>query len=102
MNYACPETGLCTSPGDWGWRKYSSSEHHATKKDVSGLPFVAYRMGGGLLDEELAEEEWIRFVGYGHYAGEYDFARFRDEINGHFASDEFRDLQRNPEEALSD
>mmetsp|Transcript_27464 Transcript_27464/g.61377 ORF Transcript_27464/g.61377 Transcript_27464/m.61377 type:complete len:83 (-) Transcript_27464:34-282(-) len=60
-------------------------------------------MRGGVLDEELAEEEWIRFVaGDDYYADERALASFRTAINDHIARDEDDDLQRNSEGELLD
>ena len=59
-------------------------------------------MRGGVLDEELAEEEWIRFAGDDYYADERALASFRTAINDHIVRDEDDDLQRNSEEELPD
>ena len=63
LNYACPDTDQCADPGVRAWLQCSSSRpgvkdsRGAAKEGTFKLAFVAYRMRGGILDKELAEEE---------------------------------------------
>ena len=71
--YACPDTGLCTHSGVWAWLKCSSSRpgfkapRGAAKEGAFELAFVAYRIRGGILNEEPAEGGWICCVDNDYY-----------------------------------
>ena len=86
MNFACPETGLCISPGRYAWFTCSSSKPGfwaaigAAKGDVFKLPFIAHRLENGCLDASSAEETWINHVGDEPYADVNAFAAFRNDI----------------------
>ena len=83
MNFACPYTGMCITPGRFYWFTCNvvtpnllRASRGAPKEAVFRHPFIARRVQDGRLTLESVEETWNNCVGDCPYADEaafYDF-----------------------------